>query len=122
MKVYKTNIIKGLEDLASYHFQKIAWFENNQGLSSSFSEDVEAVFMDTGLEDALDANEIVFGKEADEALRDLDKTVDNIGYHHDEREFINSPEMKVVREKAVRVLGLIKTSDGSGSTVEIIEQ
>ncbi|MEK6745701.1 MAG: hypothetical protein AABY33_01535 [Pseudomonadota bacterium] len=121
MKIYKTNIIKGLEDLASYHFQKIAWFENDQGLSSSFSEDVEAVFMDTGLEDALDANEIVFGKEVDEALRDLDKTVDGIGYHRDERELINSPEMRIVRVKAAKVLELIKASDGRESTVEIIE-
>lgn len=60
MMVYKKNVMQGLKDLASRQFQLIAWFDNDQGLSSAFSEDVEAVFMDTGLEAALDAGEVVF--------------------------------------------------------------
>ncbi len=120
MMVYKKNVMQGLKDLASRQFQLIAWFDNDQGLSSAFSEDVEAVFMDTGLEAALDAGEVVFGKEADAALRDLDKTCDTVGYHRDERELVNSPEMEIVRQKAAKALALIEASDGRESTVEIL--
>jgi len=120
MMVYKKNITEGLKDLASKSFQQIAWFENDQGLCSSYSDDVCAVFEGTGLQEALRNNEIVFSKEADAALNQLDEMVEAIGYNRDERELINAPEMEAVPLMAARCLELIESSEGSESTVEII--
>lgn len=119
--VLVTNVVDGLRCLASYDFQKVAWFENDLGLCSAYNEDVEAIFMDTGLEDALDNGEVVFGKEADDALKELDKACDAIGYHRDERELVESPEMKIIRDMARNCLRLVRESDGSESTVELVE-
>ena len=60
IKVYKTNVIEGLKDLASRDFQAVAWFENDQGLSSSYADDVNAVFDDTGLDTALGSVDVLF--------------------------------------------------------------
>ncbi len=64
---------------------------------------------------------MVFGKDADAALRDLDKAIRAIGYDRDERELVHSPEMQVIRDKAAGALALIEASDGRGCTVEIVE-
>lgn len=120
-KVYKTNVIRGLEHLSSYDFQKNAWFENNLGLLSSYMEDVESVFDDTGLEYALDNDQVVFGHVADNALRELSILLDSIGYDKNEEELIDSPEMQLVRDKAAKALALIQASDYSESTVDIVE-
>lgn len=119
--VFVTNVIYGLRCLASYDLQKVSWFENDLGLCSAYDEDVEAIFMDTGLEDALDNGEVVFGKEADDALKELDKACDAIGYYRDERELVESLEMKIVREMAKNCLRLVRESDGSESTVDLAE-
>lgn len=120
-KVYKNVLVKALKDLSDIDFQKIAWFENDQALSSSFADDVNAVFDDTGLEIALKNNEIIFGKAADVVLHELGKAIDAVNEFRPEEEIINDPLMQVVREKAAKALELIKASDGSESTVEIIE-
>ncbi len=120
-KVYKFNVIEGLESLASYDFQKIAWFENNQGIVSSFEIMTSLVFEASALEVAL-YKQVVFSQKADIALRELNELVENIGYNKDERELINSPEMEIVRQKAAEALVLVIASDGSESTVEIVEE
>lgn len=116
-----TNVIDGLRFFASYDYQKIGWFENNLGLCSAYNEDVDAIFRDTGLEVALDAGEVVFGKEADSALRELGQACDAIGYRRDHYELVESDEMKVVRQMARHCLDLIRTSEGKDSTVDLIE-
>ena len=118
-KVYKFNVIAGLESLASHDFQKVAWFENDQGIVSSYGDMVSLVFEASALEEPL-YKRIVFSKKADNALRELDSMVEAIGYDRDERELIDSPEMEAVRQKAAEALALVKASDGSESTVEII--
>ncbi len=120
-KVYKTVVIESLEDLSNRAFQEVAWFENNQGLSSSFGDDVSAVFEDSALEHALNAGDIVFGEAADTALRELNEIVEAIGYDRDDAELIDAPEMDIVRQKAALALELVKASDGVESTVEIVE-
>jgi hypothetical protein len=122
IKVYKNNIIEGLNYLSSYELQKIAWFENDQGLSSSYVEDVESVFDDTGLDDALNEGHVVFDKKTDSALRELDESTNSIDeFTQTDEEIFNSPEMAIVRKKAAKALELVLASDGAESTVEIIE-
>ncbi len=117
-KVYKFNVIDGLQHLFSKEWQIEAWIKEND-IWSSFVDEVETVFLDSGLEGILD-KETIFGKEADQALRELNIMVDAIGYDRDERELIDAPEMEAVRQKAAEALALVLASDGSESTVEII--
>ena len=119
--IYRKNIIQALGELASYEFQKLAWFENDQGLCSAYDEDVEAVYDGTGLHEALRDGKIAFSKEADAVLRSLEKACDKIGYNRDERELIDAPEMEALRQLAAKALALVLAADGSESTVEIID-
>ncbi len=119
-KIYKFNIIEGLRYLSNKELQRYAWFEEND-IYFPYIDQVESVFLDSGLEGILD-KETIFGKEADQALRELNAMVDAIGYDRDERDLINAPEMEAVRQKAAEALTLILASDGSESTVEIIEE
>lgn len=121
IKIYIRNIIEGLEDLSSRDFQLTAWFENSKGLVSSFVEDVEAVFDDTGLEVALKQNKVVFDEVTDNALKELYEKIELVGFSTPEDKLVDSPEMTAVREKAAQALALVKASDKSVSTVEIIE-
>jgi hypothetical protein len=123
IKVYKENIIEGLKQLSDREFQRIAWFENDQGLSSSFIDDVNGVFDETGLDYAFNKDKCVFGAEADNALKDLDKDTKAIDeLNQSDSEIFYSSEMQIIREKAAIALALVLASDGSESTVEIIEE
>lgn len=119
--IYKKNVMDVLAKLADYEFQRVAWFANNQGLSYSFNENVNDLFEDFHLEQALYDNVVVFSAAADQALRDLNDAVETIdGDSYPETVLLNSSEMQTIREKAARALALIHASDGSESTVEIL--
>ena len=122
-KIYKKNVLEDLTSLASYEFQNIAWFENNQGVSASFTWSVDDLFEDFHLREALYEDEIiVFDRKADQALRDLNEVITPINEDsYRGRELIDSPEMEKVRQKAAEALEFVKASDGAESTVEIIE-
>lgn len=121
-RIYKNNIIRALEALSSYEYQKAAWFENNQGLSYSYNENALDLFYDSSLDKALKSGEIVFGIVVDAILSELESMVDKINANnYKAEELINSPEMRIIREKATLALESVKSSDGSESTVEIIE-
>ena len=122
IKVYKCNILEGLQQLSDRNFQAIAWFENDRGLSSSFIDEVNAIFDDSGLDYAFNNGETVFGRDADNALRELDSATNNIDeFNQSDKEIFYSKEMQTVREMAAKALALVKASDGLESTVEIIE-
>ncbi|MFO0109701.1 MAG: hypothetical protein ACK52W_04100 [Alphaproteobacteria bacterium] len=122
-RIYKSNVLQALKNLSSYDFQRIAWFENDQGLMYSFNENVSDLFDDFHLEEALyEDGVIVFSSRADHALRDLNEAVEKInGRDYREEVLIALPEMQIVRQKAAYALALIQASDGKESTVEIIE-
>ena len=120
--IYRSNIIDALQSLASYDFQRIAWFDNDQGLCYSFYENIMDLFYDSGLNDALKASQIIFGKLADDALRDLESLVDKVHKeNYTSGSFINAAEMQTIRDKAARALFLINVSTGEGSTVIMLE-
>ncbi len=122
MNVYKKNIIEGLERISNRSLQAIAWFENDQGLSSSFIDEVNAVFDETGLAYAFDNNRVVFDIRSDNSLKELDAVINIIDETQTDIEIFHSPQMQIVREKAAKALALVLASDGSESTVEIIEE
>jgi hypothetical protein len=120
--IYKNNIIEALENLSSYEFQSVAWFDNDNGLSYSYNENVMDLFYDSTLDDALKSGHFVFSKEADHELIHLEhetSLLDDDNYNA--ITLLNSPQMQIVREKAAEALALVLASDGSESTVEIIE-
>ncbi len=119
--MYKNNTVEALEDLASYDRQKLTWFDNDQGLSSSFLDDVEWVFDFYILDMLYDGNAVVFNKNADNVLRELNEACDEIGYNRYGVEFLNSPELQAVREIAARALVLVKADDGTESTIDTFD-
>ncbi len=85
---------------------------------SSFDEDVNNLLGDALVTDALENNQIIYDRKVTEALRELRDAVMPVDEFRDPEEIINDPLMRVVREKAARVLELIKASSREGNTVE----
>src|SRR5690606_36563323 len=112
-----------LKDFASYDFQKTIWFENEYKLCSSFDEDVEKVFLDSGLGEVLAEGRVVFGNEADASLKKLQEACDMLGYDWagKEKELLELPGMGVVRDLAKHCLNLIRKSNGFEGTVELAD-
>ena len=120
--IYIKNFIEDLYALASKEFQEVAWFENNQGLSSSYNSSANDLFDDHNLDKILYEEEtILISRKVHQALKELDTAMDIVGYDKQDSEIINDPKMQIVREKASTVLELIKSSDGSESTVDFIK-
>jgi len=121
-KVYKTNIIGILGEMSDIIYQKYVWL--NKGgkpqMTISFIESANMLFDDSVISDLLEAGEIIFDKKTTQALKELEHAIDAVDEFHPEEQIIDSPEMEVVRQKAARALELVKVSDGSEGTVEII--
>ena len=120
-RIYKDNIIKALEALSNQKYQEIAWFDNDQGLSFSFLEIILTLFDDSTLSDALNDGEIIFGKNADDNLRNLEEQINKIDENISAETLINFPQMEIVRQQARKTLNLIKKGNTSESTVEIVD-
>ena len=118
-KIYKRLIAEGLRYLSDRALQQKAWLEDND-ICSSFSDEVESVYLDSGLEGSL-YKKTVFDNETDAVLKELNSMIEAVGYERDERELIDAPEMEAIRQKAAEALRLVQVSDHQGSTVEIIE-
>lgn len=117
-KISEDILIRALEILASEARQRYTWFVNAEGDMSSFVEAVNNVFDDASITDALEDNQIIYDRKVTEALRELDDAQAPVNEYRGPEEIINDPLMRVVREKAARVLELIKASKFEGNTVE----
>lgn len=122
-KIFKQNIIRDLKALSSKSFQELAWFPNDQNVVYSYYENIVGLFEDSALKDFLDAGEIVFGKKADDTLLELEAETSKIdGYEIPDDVILNMPQMQIIRQKAAEALALVLMSDGSESTVDIIDE
>ena len=97
MRVYKANIIDALRMLADYELQIATWLHETD-VWSSFNDEVEAIFLDSGIEEMLGQGEVVFSSKADAALKELLEIANKIGYSRDEHELVHTPEMKILRQ------------------------
>lgn len=122
-KINRGLLLSGLRDLAYKQYQIDIWLNQNNpdGLVDSFVEAVIAVFDDTGVIDALRAQQIILDSKVTQALWDLHDATDAVDEYQSQDDIINDPLMEVVRQKAAYALALIEASDGKESTVEIIE-
>lgn len=119
MKVYKSNIVDALRYLSDLELQRQHWLAPGDN-SGYFVDEVETVFLDSGIEDLIAQGYVVFGKKEDSALLGLLSASDTVGYKRDQRLDLHSESMQHVREKAAKALALIEASDGRESTVEIL--
>ena len=117
-KIFRDILIRALEILASEARQRYTWFPNAEGDMSSFDEDVNNLLDDAQVFDAIEDNQIIYDRNVTAALRELRDAVMPVDEYRDPEEIINDPLMRVVREKAARVLELIKASKHEGNTVE----
>ena len=118
-KVYKNAVLNKLNELADYTLQRKEWPSSESFLC--FVEAANGLFDDAAVSYLLEHNEIIYDKKVTAALRELDKALDGIDEYRTEEEIIQDPKMEIVRQKAANVLALIAQSDGSESTVEIVE-
>jgi len=106
--IWKDKIIDGLRGLADYNYQKKALLNPTGPVMWLFVEDYQDIFEDTGLLAALKANQLVFGKSADQALRDLEYAMHQIDSNLSDMVIVDLPEMQIVRQKAAKALKLIE--------------
>lgn len=123
MKIYSEILLGSLKDLSDKEYQDNIWLNKNnpKNLVSSFTESANNFLGDALIADALENNEIIYDKKVTKALEELSVAVDDVNEFRHEEEIINDPKMQIVREKAAIALQLILASDGSESTVEIVD-
>jgi DNA-directed RNA polymerase subunit K/omega len=121
-KIYKKILVQALKEISDKDYQKRIWLNTGDSpiMTISFSEAANNIFDDALVTDALENNQIIFDKNVTQALRELDKAVDAVDEYRDEEEIIDDPLMEIVRQKAAKALELIQSSNGSESTVEVI--
>jgi transcription initiation factor IIE alpha subunit len=122
-KIYINNILDLLKELSKKEYQDSNWTQYNPdtGMSISFDEAVNMLFDDCIIDDLLESNEVIISHDVTRAFKELSTAVDSVDEYRPQEEIINDPQMQIVREKAAKALALVLASDGSESTVEIIE-
>ena len=125
MYVYKTRMLNNLKELSDIAYQEIVWMNAGDiaGESISYTEATCGIYDDALVGDVLpEENEIIFDLRVTKALRELDEITNGVSEHGRETlEFIHSPEMAIIRQKAAEVLTLIQQSAMKGNTVRFVE-
>ncbi len=124
-KIYQNNITKILEELSSHTYQNRVWHcaEINIGdMTLSFDEAVNMLFDDSIIGDLLEEKEVIIGHDVTRAFKELSEAIDAVDEFRAQKDIIHDPVMQIVHEKAAAALALVLASDGSESTVEIIEE
>ena len=121
--IYGGNIKEILAEFADEEYQKSSWiypYKRKPNMTISFIEAANMLFDDCVVGDYLREGEILFDRATTTAFWELDAAVDAVNEFRSEAEVIVDPLMEVVRQKAAKVLALIKASDERESTVEIL--
>jgi|SRR5580692_12076689 hypothetical protein len=102
-------IVACLRELSDRDLQKRVWTSIGPPEVGSFTECVEQLFTDSGLNDALNTGKTGFGKELETLLLGLEKQLAKVNPRQRPMQIINGPEMVGVRELASRGLRLMET-------------
>jgi len=105
-KIYLSELVKSLEQLADREFQERAWLAENGPEISSFSEQVMQTFDDTGLSHAMDKGSVEneIGVDAARALKELDEAIGKVDDELPPKELLDHASMQRVRDYAQRAL------------------
>ena len=104
-------IIECLRELSSRSLQEELWTSKGVTDVSSFSEVVEQLFTDSGLDDALNAKATGFSDDVESKLCGLEKRLAKVHGRGDPMATINDPEMLRVRDLASEILSMIEGSE-----------
>ena len=115
----RKTVINALKELSDHTFQINEWLRSSS--FSCFIEAINSLFDDASIGYALENNHIIFDMQSTQKLRELSSAVDLVDEFQPEINIITSPQMQIIRELAVQALALVLASDGSESTVEIIQ-
>ena len=102
-------IVACLRELSDRGLQQRVWTSIGPPEVGSFTECVEQLFTDSGLNDALNIEKTGFGKEVETLLLELKKQLAKINPRQRPIQMINSREMVGVRELASRGLRSMET-------------
>jgi hypothetical protein len=96
---------EALVELADVEYQRRVWTgKDADGEMSSFVEVVERLYGDSGLGDALDRTDSVFGSDVDDGLRRLRLLVARIDGARSPAEIIQDPLLADARQFASEIL------------------
>jgi hypothetical protein len=122
LRIYKNNIISLLKKLTDVKYQENIWLNENNpnNIVDSFIESSNMLFDDSVVDYYLEEGHILFDRKVTKALIELSNAIDEVDESRTTMDIIDDPKMQIVRQKAAKALELIKASDGSESTVEIV--
>ncbi len=103
----KNLIIECLQELSDPEMQRRLWLSTKDEVSS-FTEAVEQLFTDSGLEDQLHAHETGLGVAAEDALLKLETQLSQIDQNVSPSDLIDSAAMGKVRALASTALHFIE--------------
>jgi hypothetical protein len=103
----KEIIIESLRELSSEDLQTRRWLSDGSTDVSSFTEAVEQLFTDSGLQDALKKGKTGYSPDVDVHLRELDALLSEIDGRRDPSSIIADPAMAPIRKKSIKILELI---------------
>ena len=98
-----------LVELSSRADQLRLWKSTGAPEVSSFSEALEQLYTDSGLDDPLHAGETGFGAECEMRLIELEKAMLSVNPRQNPDTLIDSPAMERVRELATKTLATLRT-------------
>jgi hypothetical protein len=98
-----------LGELSSRADQLRLWKSTGAPEVSSFSEALEQLYTDSGLDDPLHAGATGFGKQCEMDLIELEKALMMVNPHLDPDTLIASSDMELVRKLAAKALATLQT-------------
>jgi hypothetical protein len=105
--INKPLVVECLRELGDRALQRRLWLSTGQGDVSSFTEAVEQLFTDSGLEGELQKHATGLGSGAENALADLKSGLARVNRSLPPDGLIDSQEMDAVRHLASAALALI---------------
>lgn len=103
-------IVQCLRELSDEEFQRRVWLSSGGEMVSSFSEVVEQLFTDSGLEGELEGRSTGLGAEVEETLMSLEKQLSRVNRNQLAAMLIEDPAMGSVRALAKKALGQLRAS------------
>lgn len=100
-------VVSALRELADEDYQRRVWVKGSKTEVSSLNEATAALFNDSGLDEAFESDQLAFSHELDadlKRLRDMLRRSLNVESDSGTEVVIVSPEWKVVRQLAGKLL------------------
>ena len=105
-----TAVVECLRELADEKFQQRVWLASSGPEVSSFEEAICGLFDDTGLGDAIDRGQDVFGGEADNLLWLIGRQAAQIDRRWPPEQLLASEQLQRIRDLAAQASVLVQAS------------